>query len=176
MRKSNLEIDATLAVILCALQYFKNVPNNAAARKILLKKYRNIKHRIKLLVNDVYDYLIRNQGFESGISSGLPPQGSPNSKGIWDHAIPWDVFFFYLANKNFTSPTALFDYLKKTFCPCRITPDENERLDNAKLRSKMPANWNNWDDRYEETRPKVVLLKPPVNPSNPNLNITKSTL
>ncbi|MFZ2288044.1 MAG: hypothetical protein WAV93_13790 [Bacteroidales bacterium] len=178
MRKSNIEIEATLGVILCTLMYFKDMPDDMAARKEFLKKYRNLKLRLKLLINDVYEYIIKNAGYDSGVSIGVQNQINNKAKPqrIWEHTIPWDVFFFYLVKKKFTSTADLYDYLKRTFCPCWITSDENRRLDAAGLKSKMPDDWERWDDRYKSTGVGINLSKQPRNPSNPSLNITKWNL
>lgn len=178
MRKSNIEIEATLGVILCTLEYFKDMPDDPAGRKEFLKKYSNLKLRLKLLINDVYDYLIKNSGYESGVSMGVQNQlnNKTRSQRIWEHTIPWDVFFFYLVKKNFSSSADLYDYLKRTFCPCWITSDENKKLDAAGLKSQMPEIWTRWDARYTSASVGIKLSKNPLNPANPSLNITKWNL
>jgi len=178
MRKSYLKIDATLEVILFALQYFKNMPIGTVGCAKYLNQYSNIKLRMKLLINDVYGYMIKNEGFESGISDGVQIEINTNSKTswIWEHTIPWDVFFFSLVKKNFTTPADLYDYLKKTFCPCWITSVENKRLDAAGLQRKMPLGWKSWIDRYNAPKVPITLYKKPKNPSNRQLKITKRLL
>jgi hypothetical protein len=166
MRRSKLNIDATLDIILTSLKYFKNLPSDPQKIKEVLERHSNIKHRMKLFVNDVYGHLERNEQFESGISLALHNKrnNDPKYKGIWEHTIPWEVFFNFLIKKNFTNTKDLYNYLKFSFCQCWITSGENKRLNDAKLTSKMPSkNWN-WDDRYKDTDVKIVLIKKPVNP------------
>jgi len=178
MEKSKINIEATLEVILNMLRYFENMPDSLDEQKKYIKRYNNIKQRMKLLINDIYDYMVKNEGFASGISTGVKDaiDNKLVPKRIWEHPIPWKVFFQHLIKKKFTSTTELFDYIKITFCQCWITSDENKRLDKAKLKSKMPEGWQSWRDRYDDPKVKIKLAVEPYNPSNSNLDITPDHL
>jgi len=175
LRKSELNIEATLEVILFILRYFKEMPIDLYEQKKHIKQHNNIKQRMKLLVNDLYGHLEKNEKFSPGFSVELMKEKDNNSKirGIWEHTIPWEEFFYYLIRKEFTEREQLYSFLKDTYCQCRITTAEHKKLKQAGLASKMPEDWESWKERYDYQGVNIKMAKGPENPSNTSLNITK---
>lgn len=124
---------------------------------------RNIREaRLRVLINDVYEYLERFEGFHYGISEGvsmLNDNEINSEQVILDHAVPSNVIIRTL---KAISPNEkdLLDFFRRHYYMCLLTKKENKEVD-KELRMKMPSSWKlndwaNWDARYRE---KGIVLK-----------------
>ena len=170
MVKSYLNIDATLDVILKMLEYFKGLPNLKSEKKYkdFIKPYSNIKHRMKLLVNDVYGHLIYDGKLEVGWTVGVQKdkvmhqsQYSKELKRskdwIFEHGIPWNEFFPLLVKKNVKTIYELLRFLIDNFTCMYVTKPEDKLL-NKEYRQSMPQVWNEWSERYNKSGIEIYQL------------------
>lgn len=162
--KPTMNINATLGTIIHMLGYFSDQPDPTL---------NSLKHRMKLLINDVYGYLQKNEGFKIGISEGVSEDiemhrktygkvGSLNAlknkyKWIFEHGIPWDASFPFLVKAKIKDPAKLLEFIRNSYAMCYVT-----RAEDAKLpKTTMPEGWTpeqSWTIRYEKAGVKVKEL------------------
>ena len=56
--------------------------------------------------------------------------------------------------KNFAKWKDLYEFLKVTYCQCKIITKEHDKLKRAGFDRKMPNYWENWDARYAHKKVK----------------------
>lgn len=136
---------------------------NDTLKSILLVQGKNIKEaRLRVLMNDVFEYLERFEGFHYGMfekALQIDEKDINSSTVTLDHAVPSKVLIRKLKITNPRNKKALLDFFRLHYFICFITKEEEYNLD-KKLRQKMPDTWNNnwqdWDARY---RAKGIVLK-----------------
>ncbi len=178
---TELRMHATLEVIFFMLKSFKNIDDQD--EKLIIKRYGNLRRRMKDLISDVYECL-KEEGYKSGVSRKLTEEMEFWKKGgrvknakptkVWEHTIPWNYYFHKMIKLHFSDSDELLVFLQKTFCNCEITNAEDKYLNAEGLKKKMPENWDAWSARYEQVG--IILLELPNNPSNPVLENIKEIL
>jgi len=119
------------------------------------KKIKEV--RLRLLMNDIFEYLETFEGFYYGISEEAYKLINNNvvSSDIvtLDHGVPLKVLIQELKSIKPKDREELLNFFKKHFFLCFITKDEDKKLNKYKLKQKMPIGWEgdgkNWKIRYE---------------------------
>jgi hypothetical protein len=127
------------------------------------KKIRDL--RIRTLVNDVFEYLERIEGFHFGLSEEVEKlivKGAISFKNVTlDHGVPSTVLMNHLKVAGITTTADLLNFFRKHYYMCFISKEEDTRLNKNKLKQKMPDNWKNdwtkWDARYKAIDIKLVV-------------------
>ncbi|MDR9500401.1 MAG: hypothetical protein RI601_01255 [Desulfurivibrionaceae bacterium] len=94
-------------------------------------------------------------------SSKALTSGLPNRELVHEHIVPKRVLISSIINEIENTPDEIHEYLERFCIGVVVTKDEDALLNDAGLRSKMPAHWNGSDPwaRYNEVGIRVEKLE-----------------
>lgn len=82
---------------------------------------------------------------------------------IHEHVIPHRFVMNKLLELNSLTDEAMLQIIKKYYIICKITKEEDNRLNTAKLRKSMPPEWDEENDslfaRYEHEKVNISIFK-----------------
>lgn len=116
------------------------------------KKHRNEQHRERIYSQylryamDEFVYVNLHQSDEA--------KGKARKEVIRDHVVPHKVLMDKFLGLEVLSKDSVWEVIKKYYIICSITREEDRKLNNEGLKSKMPEDWceneENLFARYEK--------------------------
>ena len=115
---------------------------------LFLIEHSKVERLHKVLMNDIYKHLEKNEGFHYGLSKEFMKL-EDKKQAITEHALPFHEMLKMIKQQNIKTKEDLLAFIVRNYYICLVTLEEDEKLRKAKLTRSMPKDWTEWTQRYE---------------------------